>query len=417
VRRPTTVLALLAAVLGGCVTVTLFRDSSERRATAPPPPPPREFDHRIHVEEAGLSCAQCHIDPGKDQDLDLDDPAVWTGREPILPAARACFECHEPDESDDPGVTAFFGRLETATGRDPWDPVLAFLDLKFSHGTHVGEVEMECTDCHRGVLANSYLPEGMKRFKQSCFECHDGWQGDDGCSSCHDGYRKNEPPWTHSGPDFRTSHGLALTDFRRMRPRFDSTDPHGWGGDETSCSFCHTPRGCNDCHAETKPRSHEPLFLETHGQMLQRSRDDASCSLCHAQEFCSDCHQNERPRSHTQAFVRFDHSLSASMDRTQCSACHTQNFCQACHESIEPRSHRGSFASRRQSHCLDCHEPLAPTGCGTCHKTTAVHRSAATPMPNTPPHRISNECKECHERISHVDDGDGATCRRCHVIR
>ncbi len=404
---------ILIAVLAGCVTVTLFEPDEDGRSAPQVPEKPRIFDHRIHVEEAELTCVECHLGNTEEELEDLEGSAAWLDREPTLPPAKSCFECHDPDESEDQEITSFYRELDAAGDGRPWETLLGFLELNFEHRIHVGKAELDCTECHSQVLDNQYLPGGVVAFKESCFQCHDDWSGQDDCSSCHQTFRRDVAPASHDYKNFLRAHGSGLD----MAPlRSEKPVPHGDFGID-SCTFCHTEEECEDCHRETEPESHSPMFLENHGVMLLRSGDATSCTVCHQPSFCQDCHGEQRPRSHTQSFVRFNHALSASLDRSRCTTCHTQDFCQRCHESVEPRSHRGSFASRRQSHCISCHEPVRSTGCFTCHKSTAVHLQTATPMPDNPPHRTSIECKECHPRISHLDNGDGAACRACHKIR
>jgi hypothetical protein len=104
---------------------------------------PVQFNHAIHMDEAGMSCEDCHS---------FRDDGSFTG----LPGTQMCLDCHtwsSPQNEDNAKEKAF---LEACVTEDdelkseiPWyvyskQPDCVF----FSHVAHVEKGGLECAACH-----------------------------------------------------------------------------------------------------------------------------------------------------------------------------------------------------------------------------------------------------------------------------
>ncbi len=170
------------------------------------------------------------------------------------------------------------------------------------------------------------------------------------CRECH---RASGVMNWHQGPNFLREH-------RVIAERATN-----------NCLDCHQVSYCLDCHnggnvetdvrkslsrrGESMPTTHAPDFISTHSI---RSRDDpASCTRCHDPKFCSDCHARWSAKSglpfgvkrHGPTFVSSgvpdpawvsQHRLEAKRNLKSCEACHPSkadcsNF--ACHPGLGGR--------------------------------------------------------------------------------
>ena len=111
---------------------------------------------------------------------------------------------------------------------------------------------------------------------------------------------------------------------------------------------------CSECHSADlskgalKPYAsfdHTPAFVKDH--KVQATQDAASCSVCHAPSFCTDCHGGKVPVSpavrlsdrpdrlspHRGDYLTL-HKMEGKMDPSSCYSCHgraNNDKCRACH--------------------------------------------------------------------------------------
>jgi uncharacterized paraquat-inducible protein A len=156
------VLVLLLAIIG---FVTLRGENITQ---------PIQYNHKKHVEDAGLSCQDCH---------QYVDKLASAG----LPRTRACLECHNEPLTEGAEEKKF---LELAANGNEinWQPVYKMpTDVYFSHQRHVTIAEIDCENCH-GNMAESTSPPKRPAVKLSmkyCMKCHEKMKADNDCLACH----------------------------------------------------------------------------------------------------------------------------------------------------------------------------------------------------------------------------------------
>lgn len=170
------------------------------------------------------------------------------------------------------------------------------------------------------------------------------------CRECHQG---SGVPDLHAAAGFAKDHRLAGAKAG------------------ANCTDCHQPSACADCHqggnaeggvqrglsrrGEATPPSHAPDFISTHAL---KSRDDpASCTRCHEPKACNDCHAKWKAKTtlafgvkpHGPVWVSngvpepswvATHRSEARRNLRSCEACHPRksdcsNF--ACHPGLGGR--------------------------------------------------------------------------------
>ena len=146
---------------------------------------PFAFSHRIHVEEEGLECADCH--------------ATWDESEdPGMPRAAQCALCHSDLDAEKPPelqVSALFdesGYRATRAGHQS-DEIL------FSHQSHATR-GLDCSVCHAEVAQDDgKLAERGAELRMSmddCLACHEASSGpgESECAACHSVIRSGVAP-------------------------------------------------------------------------------------------------------------------------------------------------------------------------------------------------------------------------------
>lgn len=304
-------------------------------------------------------------------------------------------------------------------------------ELPFNHELHVGEMEVDCADCH-GPAESPTMPK-----LEACFECHDEEDDEDAGEyiAALKLKRPAEAPFiaytdalggeiipahdTHAakGVDCASCHGevgaMKATSPAVVAPM-------------ATCTGCHEERAperldCATCHVtirkDTPPANHAREWEREHGKQARFGGIDplmtGTCSYCHQRDTCLECHRQVQPQSHNRFFVVRGHGLVAANDRQACAACHQPDMCIRCHEETRPASHNASWGGTAARHCQNCHLPSqSQAGCTLCHNGTPSH-AYATPMPAS--HTPGMECRQCHGRgqpLPHVDNG--MECAACH---
>ncbi len=325
--------------------------------------------------------------------------------------------------------------------------------IYFGHTEHVKK-DIHCEQCHDA----QHHDRAPADIPQLCASCHAEHQREaDWCSRCHlqrEGLRPADhlaEGWLRghggSGSSAVAAHGASFA-CTTCHPgetscaachRLQIPHPSGfaanhkavaWAG-KGDCMNCHTQAGCDDCHHERKPASHEKdPFLHYDTGLLAASR----CDTCHAgSAYCNDCHKTEKPASHTEGW---NHGKAALSFEQHCRFCHQESTCKDCHRIEMP--HPGSFIAAHwaedTSTCGRCHQDR--TNCDACHQLLlpASHRAADW---NKTHGKTDNRasCANCHEEpvcvkchgleLPHSDEflaahggpayDKPATCAKCHT--
>lgn len=318
--------------------------------------------------------------------------------------------------------------------------------IKFSHQLHVGEEELDCSDCHGLIASATDLKTDHMPHEKTCTGCHEDEEDD--CSHCHtepqrptglSRTRLASVQFSHKTHVGRAEGDCAVCheDVVEAEDPAESTRPEML--DE--CMNCHREDfrkiGCIKCHDDfqdlkEKPFGlfdHSPDFLDKHGPIAKGNMQ--VCSHCHQQDDCSDCHSRMTPmrpsRMHSDEPDRLflhradwitRHPMEARLDTSRCLTCHKQERCVDCHNDYNisasgsvglgphPASwlnrnsidFHGTAARRNIATCRACHDRGEATNCIACHKVGA---SGGTPHPPGWSTRLgessTDACRWCHQ--------------------
>jgi Cytochrome c7 and related cytochrome c len=143
------------------------------QAAQPPAPPtqPIAFDHRIHIQVAGLDCAFCHR---------TADTGVTAG----LPDVQLCMACHQTIGQGQPEID----KVRMAWNRQQsidWQLVTRLPDhTRFEHDAHI-QASVACATCH-GHVSNMQQVVQVRSLKMAdCVACHQQNNAPTECSTCH----------------------------------------------------------------------------------------------------------------------------------------------------------------------------------------------------------------------------------------
>jgi len=135
---------------------------------------PIAFSHRLHVQENGLECVECHA-------------YVKTQTFAGLPSVKKCLECHEEALTDSPDEEKIRQAAATATPL-AWNRLYKVPDhVYYSHRRHVAAGKISCAECH-GPIAETATPppralnEITMKF---CMACHERTGITNDCIACH----------------------------------------------------------------------------------------------------------------------------------------------------------------------------------------------------------------------------------------
>ncbi len=148
---------------------TVFRSQSFQAQAEQPV----EFNHRLHVEDVGLECTECHP---------YYEDETFSG----LPGADACSFCHEEAQGEDPEETKLVQLLMDGEPLE-WRPLFRQPSHVFySHRRHVTVAELECEACHGSIATSEAPPRRVETLDMDgCIECHEQQGVGNDCTSCH----------------------------------------------------------------------------------------------------------------------------------------------------------------------------------------------------------------------------------------
>lgn len=136
---------------------------------------PIAYNHKVHIEEGGLECTDCH--------RYVEKMAAAT-----IPGIEICQDCHGDEPiSDSPEEIKLLKYIEKDS-EIPWKRIYELPDhVYFSHRRHIVLGELDCSDCHGNVAELTaparypYLPVTM----DNCINCHELHKVSTDCLACH----------------------------------------------------------------------------------------------------------------------------------------------------------------------------------------------------------------------------------------
>jgi hypothetical protein len=135
---------------------------------------PIAFNHRLHIEEVGADCTDCHL-------------YARTGVRATIPNLKVCAECHEEavtDSQEEARLVEYIAEEEPI----PWQKVTFVPDhVYFSHRRHAVIAEIECETCH-GPMAEREEPVTRASpaiTMEACMACHQRAEVSNDCWRCH----------------------------------------------------------------------------------------------------------------------------------------------------------------------------------------------------------------------------------------
>lgn len=169
-----------------------------------------------------------------------------------------------------------------------------------------------CTSCHSTTAHGTDGTWPRTSEMGTCLGCHSTREASENCDVCHDPRTPSErlsrgTAWavTH-GAQWKTTHGM---------------------GDLKTCSACHKPEYCSDCHGIALP--HPDRYVTTRHAAEARS-NRAACDGCHRREFCDSCHGGvEMP--HPKTFIKGHVTYVKDKTDASCKRCHAESDCTTCH--------------------------------------------------------------------------------------
>jgi hypothetical protein len=139
----------------------------------PEPVQPIAFVHSVHVEQAELTCTDCH-------------PGVTQGPRASIPDIRTCWTCHESTLTDHAEIKKV--RAYRDKGQDiPWQRVWGWTEeahVRFNHAPHI-RAQVECTTCHGDVARMRVATRALEHTMEFCVSCHKQRSASIDCVTCH----------------------------------------------------------------------------------------------------------------------------------------------------------------------------------------------------------------------------------------
>lgn len=132
------------------------------------------YNHKKHIEEAGLNCFDCHL-------------RVGIGQKASIPNIDFCQNCHK-EAMTSSKEEAKLVRYISNNEKIPWVQVHRLPDhVYFSHRRHVAMGKIACQECH-GNVAEMTLPfsrPAVNLKMEFCLRCHKKNRVNTDCATCH----------------------------------------------------------------------------------------------------------------------------------------------------------------------------------------------------------------------------------------
>ncbi|MGB3562865.1 MAG: cytochrome c3 family protein [Thermoanaerobaculia bacterium] len=135
---------------------------------------PIAFNHRLHVEDLGSECTDCHL-------------YAETGVRATIPNLEVCADCHEEAQTESAAEALLVEHIQT-NDPIPWRQIYWVPDhVLFSHRRHTAIGGIECETCH-GAMGDREKPVTRQVIRLSmnrCMKCHDESGVSNDCLLCH----------------------------------------------------------------------------------------------------------------------------------------------------------------------------------------------------------------------------------------
>jgi len=307
---------------------------------------PIEFSHKTHLEEAELSCTECHTGA---------EDADQAG----MPSPGTCRLCHTEKEDIKEKLQPF-----VVEGELMWTSVTELAEeLTFSHKIH-HEGGVACAECHAGIEKSEKVSRRLALSKDDCFSCHaDRDLSARECETCHQEINRDWKPENHEH-NWERYHGQVVRS--GLEPPYTNR-----------CSLCHQESTCSSCHQEEAPGSHN-AYWRLRGHAINARMDRESCATCHRIDYCDRCHRDTRPRNHAGSW--------GEPGNRHCLTCHfpleqQMQGCATCHKvmpghmNATPLPDTVTHQTASESACRTCHiglgtlpHPDNGDSCRSCHR-------------------------------------------------
>jgi len=135
---------------------------------------PIAFNHKLHTEDVGLECIECH-------------QYFMEHRHSGLPDEEVCGTCHEEPMTDSPEEQKLVSMIEAGEGLH-FRKLFRLADhVYYSHRRHVAIAELPCEGCHGGIATTVSPPERplVKIDMNFCIDCHIELDVTTDCVACH----------------------------------------------------------------------------------------------------------------------------------------------------------------------------------------------------------------------------------------
>ena len=135
---------------------------------------PIAFNHRLHVEELGSDCTDCHL-------------YAQSGVRATIPNIELCGDCHEEAQTESAEEARLVEYIQAAEPV-PWQKIYSVPDhVYFSHRRHTMLGEIACETCH-GEMRNLETPmtrPAVAVDMDFCMDCHYATDTSNDCLLCH----------------------------------------------------------------------------------------------------------------------------------------------------------------------------------------------------------------------------------------
>ena len=136
---------------------------------------PISYNHKVHIEEAGLECIDCH-------------KYAESMARASIPNINLCEDCHGNEPiSKSPEEKKLIEFIEQKQNI-PWKQIYSVPDhVHFSHRRHVVIGELKCSNCHGNVselTAPAQYPFLIPSMG-NCIDCHKQHKITNDCLACH----------------------------------------------------------------------------------------------------------------------------------------------------------------------------------------------------------------------------------------
>ncbi len=144
----------------------LYAPSAETRQ-------PIAFNHRVHVQDNGMECSECH---------DSYEKETFSG----LPGADLCSFCHAEAQGESVEELKLVAMLEEGKPLE-WKRLFRQPSHVFySHRRHVAVAGLECETCHGSFAETARPPARVERLEMDdCLDCHRRQGASEDCTACH----------------------------------------------------------------------------------------------------------------------------------------------------------------------------------------------------------------------------------------